>query len=550
MYNNIIILNQTRLCHLVLLLSAGLVCIKLASSREGISQVFYVTPTQPPNPKCPKNMSCQTLQYYVQKAATIRPMHSNESITLMFLSGNHTVPPCQCSRILYFSDYLSMVGLGRNIIIHNLHTEIYVYVAQLTIENVTFYNGQLILTGISAMDYKFIQHTDSIQLYIDSIQLIEYVLSINNAELGEIVRLQAHKSQVSITNSNNVTFTNCTFHDFDEIPIPYSILISIETAITLHQSHVTFSDNSKFYRNHNSALISYSSVITLAGSVSFFNNSSIRGGAMTLYSSTLNLASGANISFINNSAQETGGAIHVEPDITRMSKLECFYRTEHYCNNNNIVTLYFRNNSAKSGGDNVYGASLAYCQYYTSWNQNCPVIINSTLFDTRKSSVSSDPIYVCICNNEGQPQCTNSSFTNISKNVYPSEKFTLSVTIVGADYGMTIGNVYANLFLASIAGGAAPAVLASVLEQEYQYSQWIDNVSCKEFTYSIYTEYTVQHSVIMYFTAQYTDNPRYLADQNYRKYCSYSKCQKSPIYINVTILPCPLGFLKDPSTGR
>ena len=43
----------------------------------------------------------------------------------------------------------------------------------------------------------------------------------------------------------------------------------------------------------------------------------------------------------------------------------------------------------------------------------------------------------------------------MSKNVYPSEKFTLSATIVGADYGMTIGNVYANLFLAS--SGAAPA---------------------------------------------------------------------------------------------
>ena len=118
--------------------------------------------------------------------------------------------------------------------------------------------------------------------------------------------------------------------------------------------------------------------------------------------------------------------------------------------------------------------------------------------------------------------------------------------IVGADYGMTIGNVYANLFLAS--SGAAPA---PVLEQGFQYSQWIDNISCKELTYSIYTEYTVQHNVIMYLTAQYTNNPRYLADLNYRKYCNYlltnSECRYSPIYINVTILPCPLGFLKSPS---
>ena len=125
---------------------------------------------------------------------------------------------------------------------------------------------------------------------------------------------------------------------------------------------------------------------------------------MTLYSSTLNLVAGANVSFINNSAQETGGAIHVEPDLTRMPKLECFYQ----CNN---ATLYFMNNSAESGGDNVYGASLVYCEY-TLWRQSC--LLNATILNTRKSSVSSDPIHACICDNEGRPQCTDSSFTNMS----------------------------------------------------------------------------------------------------------------------------------------
>ena len=263
------------------------------------------------------------------------------------------------------------------------------------------------------------------------------------AELGEIVKLQAHNSQVSITSSNNVIFISCTFHDFDEIPWPVTEYPNlkfsrtpIEATVTIHQSHnITFSNNSKFYRNHNSALISYSSVITLAGSVSFFNNSGIRGGAMILHSSTLYLATGANIMFINNSAQEIGGAIHVEPDLTRMPKLECFYGTGYYCNNNHsiVTTLYFTNNTAKIGGDNVYGASLAYCEYSMSRHrhQNCP--INVTVLDTRGSSVSSDPIHVCIYDNEGRPQCTNSSFTNMSKSVYPSEKFTLSATIVGLD---------------------------------------------------------------------------------------------------------------------
>ena len=48
-------------------------------------------------------------------------------------------------------------------------------------------------------------------------------------------------------------------------------------------------------------------------------------------------------------------------------------------------------------------------------------------------------------------------------------------------------------------------------------------------------------------------NPRYLAKQNYWKYCNTgfyflnSKCRYSPVYINITILPCPPGFLKSPT---
>jgi predicted outer membrane repeat protein len=398
-----------------------------------------------------------------------------------------------------------------------------------------------------------------IQLHFDSVQLIESSFSIDGAELGEIVKLQAHNSHVSIRSSNNVIFTNCTFHDFESKVLnarQYDAdQLLIPAAVTVHQSHnITFADNSKFYSNHNSALVSYLSVITFAGSVSFFNNSGIRGGAMALYSSTLNLAStDTNILFINNLAQETGGAIHIEPDLTRMVKLECFYQTSY----SNTVTLYFTNNSATFGGDNVYGTSLVCCEFEDGIEISHQNRINTTLLDTRGSSVSSDPIHVCICDNEGRPQCTNTPFINMSKSVYPSERFTLSAAIVGADYGMTVGIVYAN-FLTTNKPSRAPIII----DQGYQYSQWINNVSCTKLTYSIYTVYNIEHSVIMYLTAQYTKNPRHLAEQNQWKYCenfllipspdSHYYCRYSPIYINVTILPCPPGFtlLKRPSSSR
>jgi sporulation protein YlmC with PRC-barrel domain len=169
-----------------------------------------------------------------------------------------TLAPCHCTRILS-SAYLSLVGLGGNIVIHNLH-DILIDINQLSIENILFHNGHVQL--------KTFGHAHDIQLYVDSVQLIESFLSINNAKLGEIVNLQAHNSQVSITSSKNVIFISCTFHGLDEIPWPRT---PIGTAVIIDQSHnITFSDNSKFYSNHDSALICYSSVITLAGSVSFF----------------------------------------------------------------------------------------------------------------------------------------------------------------------------------------------------------------------------------------------------------------------------------------
>ena len=95
-----------------------------------------------------------------------------------------------------------------------------------------------------------------------------------------------------------------------------------------------------------------------------------------------------------------------------------------------------------------------------------------------------------------------------------------------------------------------------ILEHNYQYSQWISNTSCTELTYTIYSKHT-EYNFIMYLTAQYTKKPIDWAIVNYWKYCnnkylrlSHSKCRHSPIYINVTILPCPSGFILLSSPSR
>ena len=108
----------------------------------------------------------------------------------------------------------------------------------------------------------------------------------------------------------------------------------------------------------------------------------------------------------------------------------------------------------------------------------------------------------------------------MNKNVHPGETFTLSAAIVGLEYGMTVGIVYAGFLLLNELHDGSTTVSDSIpiLEHNYQYSQWIGNTSCTELTYTIFSKY-IEHNFIMHLTAQYTKNPRRLAELNYWKYC-------------------------------
>ena len=201
-------------------------------------------------------------------------------------------------------------------------------------------------------------------------------------------------------------------------------------------------------------------MITFAGSLSFVNNTSIKGGAIALYSTSLHLTPGTNVSFINNTVHETGGAIHIEPDLTRMLKLECFFQVDD-CNGAKIH-LHFKNNSAENGGDNVYGGSFVYCQLLLR-DKFC---INISLLDNRISSVSSDPLFVCICDSKDQPLCTNTSFIHMTKSVHPGETFALSVAIVSLEYGLTVGIVHAG-FLPLHNGSIAASESVPILDKRH-----------------------------------------------------------------------------------
>ena len=128
------------------------------------------------------------------------------------------------------------------------------------------------------------------------------------------------------------------------------------------------------------------------------------------------------------------GAIYVWPGVNAEIpywEFTCFCYVRLGCNGTDIS---FINNSAGYGGDDIYGASN-----YTCWKENqCK--LNVTIVNPGGiSSVSSDPLGVCIC--DSPPHCGEFIITG---KVHPGETFTVLALLVGWEYGTTTGVVYAD----------------------------------------------------------------------------------------------------------
>ena len=408
---------------------------------------YYVSPDPLSNRKCTYDQSC-TINFKDFALGS----HNQENVTLIFQKGFHSLSKLDTTWSKSYkiaNQNLTMVGLHTGVNIHGI--DFYFYdTFEFQIKNLTLSNGY----------FHIAMPQGATQLSLFSVTLIDFILFIEDATLAQL---------------NDCVFTS-----------------GVNT-LTIHKSKVMLSGNSTFFNNHNSAFVSYNSDITLSGTVSFVNNTGIRGGAMALYSSIIYLTSGLNIRFINNTAHETGGAIHIEPDMTRASCPKCFYRIQ---GQDTDIAIYYSKNRAELGGDNIYGTSLALCDNCLKQSHN---ITSHFLPNVSMSSVSSDPTQVCLCDNDGQPQCENTCQILTSKSVHPGETISISAVIVGGDYGTTIGTVHASFRSTNYS-------LVPVLKYSHRYSQWINDISaCTNLQYTIYSRH-IGMNFTMYLTVHFSNN--------------------------------------------
>ena len=494
----------------------------MSGEHEGVT--YYVKPSQ--SSQCP-GQPCETMQYYFVNFNTT--LNNQTNITMIFLTGNHTVTSQDAYPVITVP-VIRMIG----------ESEADVTLSRGEAGPLVFSNDTMVVfKNLKLIDLWYIEIQSS-NFQMSSVILLNCYIVFDSVAYETIVEKSVSKGgRWLLATYSELVLSNCTFQDMDFFEID-SLDVSrvrdctfINTQLST-QSSVIISGTTVFKDTTiGSAIYSNQGNITLSGNVSFVNNTALRGGAMTLYSSTLNIAVNTVVTYVNNTALQLGGAIYVAPGIIPTMVLNdfneqlCFYQLLN-CSANSTYNFVFEGNSATDGGDDIYGVSLidSDCSF-----DDCHLIINGS--SSSNSSISSDPLHVCICDDNGKPQCENNSFTFINYNVYPGEIFTLSFVIVGGDFGLTIGTVYANIY--------KPIDYFTTPFLSPDYGQAIADIStCTKVDYSLYSQ-TKNSYVIVYLTTTVLMDPsRYLPPDNL---CYDDSCfLNTPIFINFTILPCPSGF--------
>ncbi len=350
---------------------------------------------------------------------------------------------------------------------------------------------------------------------------------------------------IHVQNTNRLTFIDCKFFKnqwfSNNLDITGSVIL-LENSLNITFIDCGFSDNEV------TSIVSFASTFLFSGINAFSNNRAYKGGALAFYrNSYITLSNNSTTVFQNNSAEGVGGAIYVNTGINPLNSDWCavqFLTTSYHCFNNSTIAS-FVDNSAKTGGSAIYGALFDTCTIGRHQCGGWKIIDTVFHFDRSNGSdlsvISSDPLRPCLCES-GRLSCTT-VFKNLSH--YPGEPFQVSAVVVGDRFGTVYGSVYAQLLPLQ-----SSAEVASIGDLEY--SQQVRHQNCTDLTYTIYSN---SNAVCIVLTAKSVIVQQYPNHDEIEDYILpaidlYNRTgevnvilQSLPVFINVTLLPCPLGFM-------
>ena len=179
------------------------------------------------------------------------------------------------------------------------------------------------------------------------------------------------------------------------------------------------------------------------------------GGIFLGVNSTFSILPNTTVYLENNHAI-LGGAIYVY-DASPLSycvtltpyapKEECFFQFPGQNLSNGIhVKLVFKNNAAAIAGGVLFGGAIDNCKLapgldsYSSGEVFDKIVYNNDTDYSTASNISSDPLYICRCENN-LPNLTCVSKYVFPRTVYPGETFQVSVVVIGQRNGTVTGQV-------------------------------------------------------------------------------------------------------------
>ena len=231
--------------------------------------------------------------------------------------------------------------------------------------------------------------------------------------------------------------------------------------------HANFTNN--FANADGGGIYSSGSRLHFKQHSTFISNYALNGGGLLFTeSSQLHFQPNTTINFTNNFVEKKGGAVKVEKSnplsycanasCEFLRENQCFFQIEtqrqygietHFSEITEIhnVRMYFQNNTALEAGADLYGGSVDHCGL-NFMNQSLPsnhfiiayrctnsgkVFNYITRSDKKSLDISSDPLYICTCE-DGEPDCSVSSIT---RSVYPGGRIEVPVIAYGQRNGTT-----------------------------------------------------------------------------------------------------------------
>ena len=278
------------------------------------------------------------------------------------------------------------------------------------------------------------------------------------------------------------------------------------------------------------ALVLNSAIVVTGKDNYFVNNTGYKGGGIAFYgNSFLILFYPAVISFVDNHATETGGAIF----------LDLSSRIQNYCvlqvtlDPDNTVSddhgIRCINNTAIISGSLLYGGNIDYCNLLpNSWILNV-VQSGSALFnmtfqysssnDSNISVIASDAVRACFCK-QLQPDC---SLDTVTINAYPGEIINIPAITVGQRFGATTGT----LKVVEIIEGH---------ELDLALKPWQPH--CQNFPYTVHIRSQDELIATLKLSAVIDNRANVPLELD------------TNITVNITILDCPPGFEFSQNSGE